>query len=207
MAAFRTRVTATDVAAWEAGTARPGEPELLALAEALWCSPAELMGRPGTLREHRLGARLSKSELARRLGLPEPLYLRAEADNRWRGDERATAVLVRELSLDLRGLAEVAGAAPVLRELVVDSALGRWQGRVGKIATLLALRRGRVSAALETLNDEFASRATLSLSWVPRSDTDEPRGTTVDPDEVVDRFWALLAHPPANPAAAGVWRT
>ncbi|MYW05009.1 helix-turn-helix transcriptional regulator [Streptomyces sp. SID3343] len=207
MVAFRVRVPPTDVAAWEAGTARPGEDELLALAEALWCSPAELMGRPETLREYRLGARLSASELARRLGLPEPNYLRAEAENRWRGDERASALLVYELGLDLRGLTEVAGAAPVLRELLRDAALGRWQARVGKVGALLALRRNRVSSVLEVLNDEFASRATLSLSWVPRSDPPERRGSGVDAQEVFDRFWALLGHPTAHPAAAGVWRT
>src|SRR3954447_6541587 len=116
MVAFRVRVAPTGVAAWEAGTARPEEEELLALAEALWCSPAELMGRPGTLREYRLGARLSAAELAKRLGLPEPNYLRAEAENRWRGDERASTLLVQELRLDLRGLTEVAGAAGTLRE-------------------------------------------------------------------------------------------
>ncbi|MEU0935942.1 helix-turn-helix transcriptional regulator [Embleya sp. NPDC005971] len=140
MAAFRTRVTATDVAAWEADTARPNEPQLLALAQVLWCSPAELMGRPGTLREPRLFA----SELARRLGLPEPFHP---------GPRRTTAGAVT--------------SGPARRR----RANSRW--------TCAARPRWPVLR----------------------------RGTAVDPEEVVDRFRAPLGIPPADPTAAGVWRT
>ena len=47
-------VTPDLVVAWERGIVCPTSPELTALAGVLWCSPGELIGRPRTLREHRL---------------------------------------------------------------------------------------------------------------------------------------------------------
>ncbi|MGR7002942.1 hypothetical protein ACU686_41495 [Yinghuangia aomiensis] len=78
---------------------RPTEAELLALAETLWCSPGELMGAAGALREHRIGRRLTVAELCARIGLPPSRYTAMERANAWRGDSRSTAALARELQL------------------------------------------------------------------------------------------------------------
>lgn len=209
LAAFRVYVTAAAVAQWEAGVAAPGEAELLALAEILWCSPADLMGTAGALREHRIGRRLSVAELCARIGVPEARYVVMERDNAWRGDERATAALVRELQLSLRDLVGVAGASGRVGELLSETLQGRPKSQLAAMTRLLGLRRGRVAAALAAVHEEFTHRARVSLSWSdgvpgarPRADADGP---AVDPARMADRFWELLGHPSAEPGMIGVW--
>jgi hypothetical protein len=53
-------------------------PELTALAGVLRCSPAELIGRPRTLREHRIARGLAPEGVARAVGHEFPAYTRME---------------------------------------------------------------------------------------------------------------------------------
>ncbi|WP_436772373.1 helix-turn-helix domain-containing protein [Yinghuangia sp. YIM S09857] len=212
LAAFRVNTTADAVAAWESGRSVPTEAELLALAEILWCAPVDLMGSAGALREHRIGRRLSVAELCARLGLPESRYLPMERANEWRGDERTTAALVRELGLSLRDLVGVAGASDAIDDLLHETLQGRPKSQLTTMTRLLGLRRSRVASALAGMHEEFAHRARVSLSWSdgvpgarPRSPTGGGGGPVVDPARMADRFWELLGHPAAEPGMIGIW--
>ncbi|MGA4541714.1 helix-turn-helix domain-containing protein [Uniformispora flossi] len=209
LAAFRVAAGPGRVAAWEAGTDRPTEAELLALAETLWCSPGELMGTAGALREHRIGRRLTVAELCARIGLPPSRYTAMERANAWRGDSRSTAALARELGFSHRDLVAVAGSAAELEQLLAETVRGRPKAQLSVVARLTGLRRSRVSAALTGLHREFAYREHLALSWTsgvpgtrPHAAEPPPPAT---PAALADRFWALLGHPAADPGAAGVW--
>ncbi|MEU8136012.1 helix-turn-helix transcriptional regulator [Streptodolium elevatio] len=209
LAAFRVHTTAATVAAWESGQAVPDESELLALAEILWCAPVDLMGSAGALREHRIGRRLSVAELCARIGVPESRYVAMERENAWRGDERASAALVRELGLSLRDLVRVAGASGQVEDLLHETLQGRPKSQLAAMTRLLGMRRSRIGAALAGVHEEFTHRARVSLSWSdgvpgarPRGDAD---GSAVDPARMADRFWELLGHPAAEPGMIGIW--
>lgn len=209
LAAFRVHTTPATVAAWESGRVMPDEQELLALAEILWCAPADLMGSAGALREHRIGRRLSVAELCARIGVPESRYAAMERDNTWRGDERATAALVRELHLSLRDLVGVAGASGQVEDLLHETLQGRPKSQLAAMTRILGLRRSRVGAALAGVHEEFTHRARVSLSWSdgvpgarPRTETD---AAAADPARMADRFWELLGHPAAEPRMIGIW--
>ncbi|MCF2527595.1 helix-turn-helix domain-containing protein [Yinghuangia soli] len=210
LAAFRIFADGRAVADWESGRSAPGEAELLALAEILWCSPADLMGSAGALREHRIGQRLSVDELCVRIGVPRARYEAMEQENTWRGDERSTAALVRELRLSLRDLATVSGAAPEVDRLLHETLQGRPKSQAAPMARLLGLRRSRVAAALAAVHEEFTHRARVSLSWsdgVPgaRPRSDSGPDAAPDPAHIADRFWAALGNPPAESGMIGVW--
>lgn len=210
LAAFRVAASPWMVAAWESGQVPPSEAELLALAETLWCSPADLMGPVGALREHRIGRRLSVGELCARIGVPESRYAALERENAWRGDERSTAALVYELGLSLRDLVSVAGAAGDVEDLLRETLQGRPKSQLGPMTRMLGLRRSRIAAALTGIHEEYTHRARLALSWsdgVPgaraRAEDTPPNGA--EGAEMAERFWELLGHPGVTPGMIGVW--
>lgn len=94
----------TDVSlvhAWESGEYSPTEPELIALADVLWCRTTDLMGveEPRTLGEHRLARQFTTAKLADSIGMDAAQYEQAEERRAWSGDERQTAALLRLLNL------------------------------------------------------------------------------------------------------------
>ncbi|MDI2129761.1 helix-turn-helix domain-containing protein [Yinghuangia seranimata] len=213
LAAFRIMVSPRTVADWETGYSAPSEAELLALAETLWCSPADLMGSAGALREHRIGQRLSAAELCMRIGVPEARYRAMEEANTWRGDERSTAALVRELGLSLRDLVTVSGASAEVERLLVETVRGRPKSQLGPMTRLVGLRRSRVAAALAGVHDEFAHRARVTLSWSdgvpgarPRTESAPTPDLEAEAGRMADRFWELLGRPVPEYGQQGVWQ-
>ncbi|MFF8378962.1 helix-turn-helix domain-containing protein [Streptomyces sp. NPDC015661] len=178
------------VVAWERGLAVPGEQELTALAGVLWCSPAELIAAPTTLREHRVARGLSVEELARRTGVAPAAYQRMENEGRWRGNERQTVALAEALGLGPRSLITATGGDEPLAELLRDAATTRWQAYVKPAVKLVPLPRPVVESALRELHAEYHARMAATSSWGASGATgDEGRAFL---DEITGHFWAAV---------------
>lgn len=195
-AAYGLHVPPAAVTAWERGEDSPTPRELTALAGALWCSPAELIGAPRTLREHRVARGLPLPDLARRAGIPVRQYERIEETGRWTGTDRQAAQVARTLELPLRARVELTGRKGDLEELLRSAASVRWQAYVRPVGKLLpTVPKRSLGRALERLNEEYHQRSFASLSWI---DTSSETGR--DPAaagraylrDVSAHFWELL---------------
>ncbi|MET9152003.1 helix-turn-helix transcriptional regulator [Streptomyces griseoflavus] len=175
-------VTPALVAAWERGTATPSHPELTALAGVLWCSPGELIGRPRTLREHRVARGLAPEDVARTVGHELHAYLRMEETGRWRGTERQSAALARMLALSPAGLVAVTGREDQLAELLRGAVTTRWQAHVRPLSKIAPLDRRLLEEALHRLHRDYRHRTAG-----PRS-----RGGNDFLDRIVDHFWSAV---------------
>ncbi|NJP52771.1 XRE family transcriptional regulator [Streptomyces sp. SBST2-5] len=184
-------VTPHLVVAWERGTAAPSGPELTALAGVLWCSPGELIGRPGTLREHRIARGLAAEDVARTVGHELHAYLRMEETGQWRGSDRQTAVLAELLALTLADLITVTGREDRLAELLRSAATTRWQGYVRPVGRLAPLDRRVLERALQRLHQDYQGHMAATLSWGGGSGDAGDEGRQFL-ERVVDHFWAAV---------------
>ncbi|WP_431995781.1 helix-turn-helix domain-containing protein [Streptomyces griseoflavus] len=175
-------VTPALVAAWERGTATPSHPELTALAGVLWCSPGELIGRPRTLREHRVARGLAPEDVARTVGHELHAYLRMEQTGRWRGTERQSAALARMLALSPAGLVAVTGREDQLAELLRGAVTTRWQAHVRPLSKIAPLDRRLLEEALHRLHRDYRHRTAGPQS----------RGGDDFLDRIVDHFWSAV---------------
>ncbi|MFG2127523.1 XRE family transcriptional regulator [Streptomyces sp. NPDC048751] len=181
-------VTPDLVLAWERGATTPSSPELTALAGVLWCSPGELIGRPRTLREHRIARGLAPQDVARAVGCELGAYLRMEESERWRGGERQSAALAALLGLSVADLVTVSGRDAELADLLRGAVTTRWQGYVRPVGKVVPLERRLLAGVLQELHGIYQGHMAATLSWGGTGD----RGAA-DRDflnEIVDRFWA-----------------
>jgi transcriptional regulator with XRE-family HTH domain len=199
LASYGVNVFPGDVRAWEDGTRTPSEHELIGLAQALAVSVDRLMGETpvATLQSCRLRAGLTRAQAGRSVAMSEASWTRMENANCWRADEMRTKAMVRVLGgLSHRQLVEVSGGADELAALLaLTLGRGRVSAYLARVNEILGTKRRRTAEALEALCLEF------------------PPGTAVPEDAeiplpkgAVDRFWALLGDPAADPYAPGVWR-
>lgn len=199
LASYGVNVFPKDVRAWEDGTRAPDEAELVGLAHTLALPVERLMGpAPTSLQSCRLRVGLTRAQIGKRVGMSEATWSRMERTNTWRADERRTEALIRALGgLSHRQLVEVSGAADELAELLaLGLAEGRWPARIGPITEVLGMRRRRVADAVDALAAEFPGGAG------PFAEGETPRL----PDGAMDRFWAHMGDPVADPFAPGAWR-
>ncbi|RSS78861.1 XRE family transcriptional regulator [Streptomyces sp. WAC06614] len=145
------------VLAWESGGVRPSEEELFALADALWCPVAVLMGRdPATLREHRLARQFTAPRLALRIGMDPQAYTLAETEQRWTGDDRQTLLLADALALAPERLRTILDRAGEVSALLRQAVEGRWKPHVPALARLCGAGTDRTADALRVLHQEYA---------------------------------------------------
>ncbi|WP_424211720.1 helix-turn-helix domain-containing protein [Streptomyces sp. BI20] len=180
------------VMAWERGEISPTQAELTALAGVLWCSPAELLAEPVTLREHRVARGLSADDLARRIGLDTSSYQKMEDSGRWKGNERQSVALASTLGLDLPRFVAATGRGEELAEALRSAVSTRWQGYVKPVTKLVTLPKQHVERVLERMHNDYQSTMVATLSW----GNTETRAGTGDAgreylDSVVPHFWAL----------------
>lgn len=181
------------VTAWERGIASPSSPELTALAGALWCSPGELIGRPRTLREHRVARGLPAEEVARAVGLELARYQRMEDGDGWRGTERQSAALARVLDLALPDFVAVTGREADLAELLRSAVGTRWQAYVRPVGKLVPLERRQLERALQRLHQDYQGQVVASLSWGGNSAARQSGDAGRDfLDRIVEHFWAKV---------------
>ncbi|MFE9770832.1 helix-turn-helix domain-containing protein [Streptomyces sp. NPDC005931] len=176
------------VLAWERGTVAPSSAQLTALAGVLWCSPGELIGRPRTLREHRVARGLAPEDVARAVGQELHAYLRMEETGQWRGTDRQSAALAGLLELSLADVVTVTGREDRLAELLRSAATTRWQAYVRPVAKIAPLDRRLLEGVLQRLHQHYQGRMAATLSWGGGSD-DAGDGGREFLDRIVDHFW------------------
>ncbi|MFE5484321.1 helix-turn-helix domain-containing protein [Streptomyces sp. NPDC056527] len=183
-------VTPDTVIAWERGRLAPTSQELTALAGVLWCAPGELIAAATTLREHRMARGLAPDDLARRVGLDAPGYLRMEESGRWRGNERQTAALAQTLGLGPRALLTVTGRNDDLAQLLRDAATTRWQAYVRPVVKLLPIQKRTLEFALQRLHTDYHAKMAATSSWGASGDSGDSGRAYLD--GIVERFWELV---------------
>lgn len=184
-------VTPDLVVAWERGAARPGDAELTALAGVLWCSPGDLIGRPRTLREHRIARAVAPQDVARAVGMDLGAYLRTEEGGLWRGTERQAAELARVLDLALPDLVAVTGREERLAGLLHSAVTTRWQAYVRPVARLTGLDRDVLAGALRALHEDYQGHMAATLGWGGGGSGASESGRQFL-DRLVENFWAAV---------------
>ncbi|MFE3327454.1 helix-turn-helix domain-containing protein [Streptomyces sp. NPDC059176] len=178
------------VIAWERGLLAPDSRELNALAGVLWCSPAELLGSPRTLREYRLSRGVSADDLARRVGVDPGSYRRMEDTGRWSGNERQTAALADALALSPRELLAATGRGAELDELLRSAVTTRWQAYVKPLTKLLSTPRSQGESVLRQLHADYQARMAATSSWGASGGSGEAGKEFLD--RITEHFWALI---------------
>ncbi|MFJ4469257.1 helix-turn-helix domain-containing protein [Streptomyces sp. NPDC089424] len=181
-------VTPDLVIAWERGVTHPDSPELTALAGVLWCSPGELIGRPRTLREHRISRALAPEDVARGVGLELAAYQRMEESGTWRGNERQSAALADVLDLDLPDFVAVTGREAGLADLLRSAVTTRWQAYLRPVGRAVPLERAVLEAVLQELHSQYQGQMVATLSWGGGSRETGDNGREFL-DRIVDHFW------------------
>ncbi|OXY97169.1 DNA-binding protein [Streptomyces diastatochromogenes] len=184
-------VTPDLVAAWERGAAAPSNPELTALAGVLWCSPGELIGRPRTLREHRVSRGIAPEDVARAVGMDLPGYLHMEDSGTWRGNERQSAVLADVLQLSLPDFVTVTDRETKLAELLHSAVTTRWQAYVRPVAKVAPLDRGVLEDVLQELHEDYQGHMAATLSWGGGTKEASVSGRDFI-DQIVEIFWTAV---------------
>ncbi|MEV0178526.1 XRE family transcriptional regulator [Streptomyces sp. NPDC050625] len=186
-------VTADLVVTWERGLATPSSPELTALAGVLWCSPGELIGRPRSLREHRVARGLAAEDVALAVGVELLAYLRMEEHDEWRGTERQSAALAELLALSLPDFVTVSGRDGKLAELLRSAVTTRWRAYVRPVSRMVPLDRRLLEGTLQELHQDYQGRMVATLSWGGTSAAEDSSGNGRDfLDRIVEHFWSRV---------------
>jgi transcriptional regulator with XRE-family HTH domain len=181
-------VTPDLVIAWERGAVTPSNPELTALAGVLWCSPGELIGRPRTLREHRIARAVAPEDVAHAVGMDLGTYLRAEESGQWRGNERQSAALAQILDLAMPDFVAVTGREAKLTDLLHSAVTTRWQAYVRPVMKLAPLDKDVVEHVLQELHQDYQGHMAATLSWGGGSRSASESGQQFL-DGIVENFW------------------
>jgi hypothetical protein len=184
-------VTPALVVAWEREVAAPTSPELTALAGVLWCSPGELIGKPRTLREHRIARGLAPEVVARTVGHELPAYLRMEEYDEWCGTDRQSAALAELLELTLPDFITVTGRDGKLGELLRSAVSTRWQAYVRSVGKLVPLDRHLLEDALQGLHQDYQGQMAATLSWGGGSGESSEAGRDFL-RRIVEHFWSRI---------------
>lgn len=183
------------VIAWERGITAPTGPELTALAGVLWCSPGELIGRPRTLREHRIARGFAPEDVARTVGLELLAYLSMEEHDEWRGTDRQSSALADLLELSLPDFVTVTGREAKLAELLRSAVTTRWQAYVKPVSKIVPLDRRLLEETLQELHQVYQGQMVSTLSWGGGGDSSADAGQEFL-DRIVDRFWTTVERSP-----------
>ncbi|MER8187110.1 XRE family transcriptional regulator [Kitasatospora sp. NPDC094015] len=186
MAAHGVRLLPAHVIGWETGGIRPSEEEFIALARALWCPPAQLMGAPPDgLRDFRVARELSQEQAARRIGVTEQAYRKAEDTGRWTGDAEQTRALAHVLGLGLRTLVRITHHQDDLEQRLRQVVQGRWQAQLKPVARLVPVDREVLAEVLAELQGEYQ----VPMHWGAAT----PAAAEPSRRPPAARFWELLA--------------
>ncbi|WP_373921939.1 XRE family transcriptional regulator [Streptomyces sp. T12] len=184
-------VTEDLVVAWERELTAPNSSELTALAGVLWCSPSELLGKPRTLREHRIARGLAPEDVARTVGHELVAYLRMEESDGWHGTDRQSAALAEVLGLTLPDFITVTGRDAKLGELLRSAVSTRWQAYVRPVGKMVPLDRRLLETALQELHQDYQGQMTATLSWGGGGSDSSAAGREFL-DRIVERFWTTV---------------
>lgn len=183
------------VLAWERGIVCPTSPELTALAGVLWCSPGELIGRPRTLREHRVARGIAPEDVARAVGLELLAYLNMEEHDEWRGTDRQSTALADLLELTVPDFVAVTGREKRLAECLRGAVSTRWQAYVRQVAKIVPLDRRLVEDTLRELHGQYQGQMVSTLSWGGGGENAGETGRDFL-DGIVELFWEAVERRP-----------
>ncbi|MFB7588968.1 helix-turn-helix domain-containing protein [Streptomyces sp. NPDC056169] len=138
--------------AWESGAEVPTTRQVDALAAALWCSPSDLLGEPGTLLQCRRLLGLTVEEVAVGVGMTRDRYAEAERRNRWRGSGRQTQALFDVLRPPPACFVGACGRTGQLRVLLREAVTGWWPNYVRPVAKIVPVAPAEIHHALEQLH-------------------------------------------------------
>lgn len=184
-------VTEDLIVAWEREVASPTSTELTALAGVLWCSPSELLGRPRTLREHRIARGLAPEDVARTVGHQLAEYLSMEERDDWRGTDRQSTALAEVLGLSIPDFITVTGRDGKLAELLRSAVTTRWQAYVRPVGKMVPLDRRVLETALQELHQDYQGQMTATLSWGGGNSETSAAGRDFL-DRIVELFWTKV---------------
>lgn len=184
-------VTEDLVIAWEREIASPDNSELTALAGVLWCSPGELLGKPRTLREHRIARGLAPEDVARTVGHDLGTYLRMEESDDWQGTDRQSAALAETLGLTVPDFITVTGRDAKLADLLRSAVTTRWQAYVRPVGKMVPLDRRVLEDALQELHQNYQGQMTATLSWGGGGSDSSAAGREFL-DRIVEHFWRTV---------------
>ncbi|WP_407987957.1 helix-turn-helix domain-containing protein [Kitasatospora sp. CMC57] len=186
MAAHGIRLLPSHVIGWETGEFRPSEEEFIALARALWCPPAQLMGTaPATLRDFRVARELTQDQAAHRIGVTLRAYEQAELAGKWGGDAGQTHALAHALGIGLRMLVRVTHRQDELDRCLRQCVDGRWQSQVKPVARLVPVPR----PVLEETLAEFQGEYLVPMHWGSSPAPADQQSAKPH----AQRFWELLS--------------
>ncbi|MGW6910823.1 XRE family transcriptional regulator [Streptomyces sp. NPDC054940] len=184
-------VTEDMVIAWERELASPTGSELTALAGVLWCSPGELLGKPRTLREHRIARGLAPEDVARAVGHELLAYRRMEETDDWHGTDRQSAALAEALGLSLPDFITVTGRDTKLAELLRSAVTTRWQAYVRPVGKMAPLDRRVIEDTLQELHQNYQGQMAATLSWGGGSGDSSAAGREFL-NRIVEHFWTTV---------------
>lgn len=192
-AAYGMQVTPVTITAWEHGDDSPTEAELAALAGALWCSPADLLGTPNTLREHRMARGIPASDLALQIGMEAKQYEQIEESGRWTGNERQATALGEALELPLPAFLKLTGRSEKVADMLRSAVTTRWQAYVRPLEKQLPLPRHRIEDVLDQLHGDYHKQMYASLNWGEGTSAEESHDAgRAFLKEILDHFWERI---------------
>lgn len=184
-------VTEDMIIAWERELTSPTGNELTALAGVLWCSPGELLGKPRTLREHRIARGLAPEDVARAVGHELLSYRRMEESDDWHGTDRQSTALADVLGLTLPDFITVTGRDARLAELLRSAVTTRWQAYVRPVGKMAPLDRRVLEDTLQELHQSYQGQMSATLSWGGGSGDSSAAGREFL-DRIVEHFWTTV---------------
>ncbi len=189
-------VTPDHVIDWERGTTAPSNSELTALAGVLWCSPGELIGRPRTLREHRIARCLAPEDVARSRGARGPRVPAHGGDRHLaRHGPPVRRPRRRARACACADFVTVTGRDAKLGELLRSAVTTRWQAYVRPVAKLVPLDRPFLEGALQALHEDYQGHMAATLSW-GGGNSDAGDGARDFLDRIVEHFWTRIQEQP-----------
>ncbi|WP_424217224.1 helix-turn-helix domain-containing protein (plasmid) [Streptomyces sp. BI20] len=183
------------VAAWESGAHTPDTPTVRALAAALWCEPADLVGDATTLAQCRAVAGLGTGEVAALVGLTRAQWERVEAHDRWQGDAARSAALLRALRPPPACWVAVCGKTGHLRVVLREAVTGWWPPHVPAVAAIVPMAPEVISTALERLHLAY-QRLDQQAGASPEAAALAEQRSTTFLDHVDGYLWEALRLPP-----------
>ncbi|MFG2292858.1 helix-turn-helix domain-containing protein [Streptomyces sp. NPDC048603] len=193
VAAFRGRpLHPTLLTAWEQGAEQPDPDEITALAAALWCAPADLVGEPRSLLQCRTLAGLTLAEAAAAARMPHHRYAEAEARNRWRGTAEQTAGMVRALRPPPAVYVTACGLTGRVRITLREAVTGWWPNHLGALRRIVPVDGRELESALGRLHHAYQKLQTQAEGRSGAAAEAADRRAAAFLDRIDEHLWEVL---------------
>ncbi|MFF8835797.1 helix-turn-helix domain-containing protein [Streptomyces sp. NPDC015130] len=180
------------VMAWEVGEALPDTDGVRALAAALWCEPADLVGEPRTLLQCRTLARLTLEQAAAEARMPRDRYAESEARGRWRGSPEQTAGMVAALRPPPAVYVAACGLTGRLRVTLREAVTSWWPNYLGPLGRIVPVRAADLERALDQLHRTYQRLDNLADAGHGQAPHDAELRAAAFLDRIDQHLWDAL---------------